>query len=165
MGKFTFQSQENQMEIIVCSKRLAPLLNLAVPHVWIKITNPKIPHICVNNPFTEDLLELEFDDVISRESWEDCGYHESEGRDCVLFDEKMAHKVLDFYDKWKNKVDAFYIHCAAGVSRSAAIASWLAELEGIDNTKFMMPPKYPNVLVRNLLRRASYERQMRKDIV
>lgn len=153
------------MEIFVFSKRDAETANIQKPHIWIKIVDPGVNHICVNNNFTKDLLELEFDDNISEKEWIECGFEKFEGRKCVLFNEQMANQILDFYYKWKDKVEAIYVHCMAGVSRSAAVASWLAQLEGIDNTKFMMPPKYPNVLVRNLLRRASHERQMRKDLV
>lgn len=151
------------MEILVFSKRDAEKADIQQSHIWIKIVDPGVVHSCLNNNFTLDILELTFDDVISEESWKDCGYQEYEGRKCVLFDEQMAHKILDFYYQYKEKVDAICIHCMAGVSRSAAVASFLAQLEGIDNTKFMLPPKYPNVRVRNFLFRAFLERKERNQ--
>lgn len=38
-----------------------------------------------------------------------------------------AEQILDFLDKWSNQVVYIVIHCAAGVSRSAAVARFAAE--------------------------------------
>lgn len=60
------------------------------------------------------VLRLAFSDVLMR-----TGNH-------VPLDYADARKIVDFVDEWQGKVDAFVIHCHAGISRSPAIAAAIA---------------------------------------
>jgi predicted protein tyrosine phosphatase len=62
----------------------------------------------------------------------------------------MADRVLQFYEQYKNKVEIFLIHCAAGVSRSAGIAAALAEIHGQNTDKYFSSFS-PNTLIRKTI--------------
>lgn len=63
-------------------------------------------------------LVLEFHDVIQKSSPE-----------MVVFDAKMADRVVDFIEKAGRR---FVIHCDAGQSRSVAIGLWLSQYHDYD---------------------------------
>lgn len=46
----------------------------------------------------------------------------------VLFNEQDARNVIEFAEENKNRVQTIYVHCDAGISRSAAIAKFIAQL-------------------------------------
>lgn len=52
---------------------------------------------------------------------------------CKLFNEQDAREIIKFVRDNKNKVETIYVHCDAGISRSAAIAKFIA---GIYNLEF-----------------------------
>jgi predicted protein tyrosine phosphatase len=60
------------------------------------------------------VLRLEFHDV------------EEEIEPNVWFDEAMARQVIDFGKAVKDEVGGIMVHCRQGISRSAAIAKWIA---------------------------------------
>lgn len=67
----------------------------------------------------------------------------------VPFDEGMAQQIIDFVNALKaKKIDTLVVHCHAGISRSAAIAKFAAEIN-----ESYFPPFYRlyNVLVYNTL--------------
>lgn len=45
-----------------------------------------------------------------------------------LFTKQDAKQIIDFVEKNKNKVDTIFVHCDAGISRSAAVAKFIAEI-------------------------------------
>lgn len=63
-----------------------------------------------------------------------------------VFTSKQAKEIVDFVEKWKNKVDLILINCVAGISRSTGIAGALSKILNGDDTYYFK--KYlPNMLV------------------
>ena len=89
-----------------------------------------------------DILYLQFDDI-------ECPVNIVTTAMVVTFTQSDADAIKNFYLQWKDQVDLFIVHCEAGISRSAAVAKWLAEELG---TGF--PPHYNmhNRLVYNTLK-------------
>lgn len=64
----------------------------------------------------ERVLRLEFDDIDTPEE------------PYQMFTEQQARDVIEFVqDCTQSGIDGILVHCHAGVSRSAAIAKWIAE--------------------------------------
>lgn len=65
------------------------------------------------------------------------------GRPVVRFNETLAQRVLDLWERARAAgVAAIYVHCNAGQSRSPAIAAALTRLDGMDDDvwfKFRTP--------------------------
>lgn len=58
-----------------------------------------------------------------------------------------AVKIKDFVLKWKDKVDTIWVHCDAGISRSAGVAAGILEALGEDNSYIFDSKMYfPNLL-------------------
>lgn len=49
----------------------------------------------------------------------------------VLFSEEQADQIIDFIEEHTDTCKAIYVHCAQGVSRSAAVARFVAERCGL----------------------------------
>jgi predicted protein tyrosine phosphatase len=70
-----------------------------------------------------DILQVVFDDLTPES-------HDPEGfPHLVVMTDEMAEEIVRFWDRWRNDVDRFVIHCTAGISRSAGVGSALARLE------------------------------------
>ena len=65
------------------------------------------------------------------------------------FDDDMADTVLWFLRSIEDEVDGVLVHCLAGVSRSAGIAKYIADVYGLD---FPADYKYFNKLVYHRLK-------------
>lgn len=143
------------MDIFVLSKKLAEKYEMQEPHVWISISDPGDTTTLLINPHTEDVLRLYFDDMENYIEWERDGWDKIYKRDCVMFDMDMGYMVFDFFQKHK-RCENLMIHCHAGISRSAAIGSFLSQILGKKN--FMDPPYFPNSHVRGILRRVWMEK-------
>jgi predicted protein tyrosine phosphatase len=76
------------------------------------------------------------------------------GDDRVIFDSKMAQKVLRFVTQECGPAKLLLIHCEAGISRSAGLANALGAIYGIEvrhqNAEFLSP----NPLVIRILHEA-----------
>lgn len=97
-----------------------------------------------------DVLQVVFDDL-TPESHDPVAfpYH-------VVMDEEMAEEIVRFWDRWRNDVDRFVIHCTAGISRSAGVGSALARLErNREAEAACYVGTVPNMYVRQLVRRAA----------
>ena len=111
--------------------------------VCISITGPG-GHPALSNNFDE-VLRLEFDDVIKPP----LGHP---------IDESDADKIAKFIIA--NRGKSFFIHCAAGISRSSAVAVVILEFfpeyedKGWEFTGHSQIVRCPNVLVKRLLKRA-----------
>jgi predicted protein tyrosine phosphatase len=71
----------------------------------------------------------------------------------VLFSEKHAQSIYEFINKYEDYAEII-IHCAAGMSRSPAIAWALAEFFGSTTAEFFYTTKYwPNQHVYALMHR------------
>ena len=63
--------------------------------------------------------------------------------------EQDAVDVLDFVEKYKDKVDLFVIHCNAGISRSSGVAAALSFIYNGDDSWVFNDRRYlPNMKVR-----------------
>lgn len=71
-----------------------------------------------------DLLRVVFDDI------------ETPVDDYVLFDARMADRILDWLDQVDGHVEEIVVHCWAGISRSAAVARFIAGRYGVEEFDF-----------------------------
>ncbi|MBX9571913.1 MAG: hypothetical protein K2X77_23675 [Candidatus Obscuribacterales bacterium] len=78
------------------------------------------------------------------------------GRAIRVFNEELADKIIEFLLQCNERKDseALFVNCAAGVSRSGAIATFAAEIFELDRKQFQKdnPGIAPNGLVLYLLR-------------
>lgn len=71
---------------------------------------------------------VEFDDLDpNKRSIYECPHDHED-----LFDDERAQAIVDFVDSVASEVDGIIIHCKAGISRSAAVAKWIATAYGLD---------------------------------
>lgn len=75
--------------------------------------------------------------------------------DMVSFTKKQALELLDFIDENINKKTCI-IHCAAGISRSGAVGTFICDYTESDYKEFskLNPHILPNILVLNRLKKA-----------
>ncbi len=87
----------------------------------------------------KNVLNLTFDDITAPEKWQmisqfanqavcgsDFGENGISGNDCMLFDEEMARRLVQFVEE-NHTANTWIVHCSAGVSRSGAISRWLKD--------------------------------------
>lgn len=78
------------------------------------------------DPKWQAILRLEFDDI----DWEEEPYQ--------LFSEQQAREIIAFAKECaETGIDGILVHCHAGISRSAAVAKWIA-----DRYRLPFPEKY-----------------------
>jgi len=90
------------------------------------------------------LLRLEFDDI------------DVEEEPYILFCESQAEKIIDFVEKARDsqKVEGILVHCQAGISRSAAVAKWIAERYQLPfPSKYMLYNKHVYRVLRSAMMR------------
>jgi hypothetical protein len=85
------------------------------------ITEDEIYHICEG----DNVLNLDFDDIdpLAFGFPENIETYVQDGINIHFFTDKMADKAVEFILKHKDK--DFYIHCAAGISRSQAFIKFI----------------------------------------
>jgi len=49
----------------------------------------------------------------------------------TLFNEKYAKRIVKWLKEYEGTLTVVYVHCAAGISRSAAVAKFIAEVYGL----------------------------------
>lgn len=98
-------------------------------HVVISIQDPNYNFVKLPKQKSRlDWIGFKFYDIDN-----DCGqFHYSK----FLFTKKYAINILNFVNKWKNKVDLILINCVAGMSRSMAIGGALGKILNNDDTYF-----------------------------
>ena len=84
------------------------------------------------------VLTVVFDDVTDKDK-------KFEGKTLKLIDGDTALKILDFIEINKNK--NFLIHCAAGISRSAAVALFINRYYGHELKPRFWSVSHPNCYV------------------
>lgn len=94
-------------------------------------------------PKFHDMLRLEFQDYDS---------NRKHPEDAVLFTSTMAARVARFARKHRDTSKNILVHCAAGISRSGAIADAL--LEAFQEYEDRGWKRYPNGHVKSLMKRA-----------
>lgn len=87
----------------------------------------------------------------------------------ILFDEKMANRVVKFVDRLIASKEEIVLvaHCDAGISRSGAVAQFAAERASLDMEDFWMENRQlsPNPFVKRLLRAAAHVEPMSAEDV
>lgn len=84
------------------------------------------------------VLRLEFDDIDTAEE------------PFALFSEQHARCVIQFVCQChKKEIEGILVHCTAGVSRSAAVAKWIADRYQLPfNEKYMLYNKHVHKVLR-----------------
>lgn len=77
-------------------------------------------HICKSS---DNVLNLDFDDVDPIGLEEDTSVHITDEKTLVFFTDLMADTAIKFIENNKNK--HFVIHCSAGISRSQAFVKFI----------------------------------------
>ncbi len=97
-----------------------------------------------------DILQVVFDDLTPE------SHDPIEFPYLMVMKEEMAEEIVRFWDRWRNDVDRFVIHCTAGISRSAGVGSALARLEqNREAEAACYVGTVPNMYVRQLIHRAA----------
>lgn len=132
------------MNVIVLSRMKAERLtytDYSSDKVIISISTPgdEKAEFDSNNITIKDILYLEFYDISYNSQEVFKGYESMSDEDAV--------KIRDFVLKWKGKVDTIWVHCDAGISRSAGVAAGILEVLGEDNSYIFDSKMYfPNLL-------------------
>jgi predicted protein tyrosine phosphatase len=101
-------------EVEYLSQARAEYLRPQLREAIISITGSDHPKAKLQIGWTR-VLRLVFDDV------------ETPFFNTVHFDNPHAEEILAWLEKIEDKVDKVYVHCHAGISRSAAVAKFIAE--------------------------------------
>ena len=128
------------MKFLVMSEREILKYNVKEPHIIISIFSPSktgkafIPY----RPNCLEILYLEFYDLDK-----DTGQFPY---DRFLFNHIDAKNILNFVEKYRDKISLIICQCEAGISRSAGVAGALSKILNGDDTEIFK--KYlPNMLV------------------
>lgn len=75
-----------------------------------------------------------------------------------LFSQSDAKQVIEFAENLKNQVDTIFVHCDAGISRSAAVAKFIAEMYSLRFPEsYMLYNKYVYRVLRNTLNNMTWK--------
>lgn len=129
------------MQFLVLSKADVERFKAKYSHILISIRPPDAQKPCLPKDTGRlDTLYLKFHDV-DKSTIRD---------DIVLFDRKMARKILTFVEIYKDSIDAVIVHCEAGISRSAGVAAALSYIYNHNDYKYFRQ-YIPNRLVYRLI--------------
>lgn len=107
--------------------------------ISIRDPNKVKPEFNINNSSIKDILYLSFYDISEETKSIFGGYESMSPIDAIL--------IRDFVLKWQNEIDAIWVQCEMGMSRSAGIAAALMEYYNIDSGYILNRSKYyPNLL-------------------
>ena len=100
--------------------------------VLISITDPDRPEADLYHKAWEGILRLKFHDMDHQprapQSKSDIIFIP---QNYILFNEDNAKEIMNFLAKHEGKVDTVVAHCEAGISRSAAVAKYVAYAYGL----------------------------------
>lgn len=83
-----------------------------------------------------------------------------EGMDLRLFGKEDAENILNFVEKYKNKIELIAVNCEAGISRSAGISAALSViLNGRGSDMYYFANYCPNMLVYRKILDTYYENE------
>ena len=109
--------------------------------VIVSINCPREYTTILKNKNILDICILNFDDI------------EESIDDLKLMSYTQAKKIKDFIDRYKYKVNHIVIHCAAGISRSAAVGCVISRyLNGDDDYLWASGRYLPNKHVYKMMR-------------
>ena len=88
------------------------------------------------NPLVKKILFLRFDDIEEHEKF----------LNCVPMSDEDALKIKEVVEETKEKVTEIWVHCDAGVSRSAGVAAAIGKYLNDDDMFVFGSPRYsPNI--------------------
>ncbi len=106
-----------------------------------------------------NVISLTFDDVIKSGDSSPTVH-----KNTIAFNTKMAEKLYNFIELNKDKF-ACIVHCAAGISRSGAVGTFIHDLFGFGDYfdfKKVNPKIYPNPQILKLLRAEHTKKYLNK---
>lgn len=112
-------------------------LPLAEDYVLISISCPNDPAKIPDNEYRKDVLRLEFDDI-------DHPVYLLGGLKCKMFEKEDAVKILEFFNKYRDRYEYMIVHCDAGISRSAAVVAALTKIQGQSDGDYFGRRYIPN---------------------
>lgn len=127
-------------------------------HIVISVKSPseewaKLP----KNPFRMSQLFLAFSDINEKGKLKLATMPEKDIKHKIVYFQPLHAKlILDFFNRWKDKINLVAVNCEAGICRSSAIAAALVKVNGGDDSKFFK--RYlPNSLVYKLILEEAYK--------
>ena len=126
------------MNIQVSSRHKVEKTMYDMPHVIISVTERNTFADLPKNKQRLGVLQLKFYDIDHKIS----NYN--------MFDHYQAREIIEFVEKYKDKVDIIVCQCEAGISRSAGIAAALSKYYNATDD-FFFKNYCPNKLVYRIL--------------
>jgi len=120
-----------------------------VHHAWISITTPgdDIAYIQHRKPYDIGIKRVAFHDMDSTEA----GGVDMNGEPYILPDTLHAREIYAFI-RWNVlAIQELYVHCDAGISRSAGVAAALSKIFLGTDEEFFKAPYHPNRLIYRLI--------------
>lgn len=115
--------------------------------ISIRDPNKVKPEFNINNSSIKDILYLSFYDISEETKSIFGGYKSMSPIDAIL--------IRDFVLKWQGEIDAIWVQCEMGMSRSAGIAAAIMEYFDMDSKEILENNQYyPNKLCYNLTKGA-----------
>lgn len=132
------------MNIVVTSRREMENMVFDHPCVVISISEPGTAEASIKgNNMVQDILRLQFHDT------GDDGKIQGFGGDVepTVLQEmtlEQGREVVDFVEKWKDRVGTIYVHCHAGMSRSPGAAVAICQILRQRSGQFYGNGRFPN---------------------
>ena len=131
-----------QRRILARSAVEATSFTCDLPWACVSIATPGSRWPTLSDVHRVGLLQIAFDDKQSL-AWGSLREH---------FQERHAHAILDFAQRYWPVIELLLVHCEAGTSRSPAVAAALSQVFLGHEGEFLLPHLYqPNHLVLHTL--------------
>jgi len=131
------------MKFLILNRLLASIFTQSVDHILISICT-----------FEDDFPELPEDNKrmgVLRLSFADTDEKKAE-KEQLPITESQAEEILNFVDRYKDKVELIICQCDGGISRSSGIAAALSKILNNDDKWVFNSKRYlPNMYVYRLL--------------
>ena len=149
--------QGEQLALQVLDRSLARITTHEEPYAVISITDPHLKHPqLAESPHCKAVLRLMFSDVSS-----DFPALRGPTVHIAAFTPETAREIVNFVqEQMKNDVRLLVVHCEAGMSRSARVATAISQFYNHDETHFLVHHR-PNSNVRRLVLEALESEQGR----
>ena len=109
-------------------------VDCAEDKIIVSISTPgdDFPEFCEQNHSILDILFLSFYDIEEKDEIKPAATEEQ------IFNDNMATQIADFVKFWdvKNNNVNIWVHCDAGISRSAGVAAALQKYSNSDDSKY-----------------------------
>lgn len=131
------------MNIVVMSRREIENMVFDHPCVVISISEPGFDDACIKgNSKVQDILRLQFHDTEGGKIIGFGGDQEPEALREMTMEQGL--QVVDFIEKWRDRVGTIYVHCHAGMSRSPGVAVAICQMLRQRSNQFYGNGRFPN---------------------